>query len=178
MQRKNPNGVGGEKVARRPRRGAAAVVGVLAMLCAAGCEQHSGASDYRIFRGVITSLNNETGELVLEATVADRPGVEDPAAGARRSARVARTVKYFCDVTKISEIYINDQLRRMPDLSVGDRAEIIVSRESELPLERFAVAFVYVNRDVPPAHPPTLRTSAPAASSGAPRAQHNVTGGP
>ena len=150
------------------------LTGVSALLwLAAGCEQHSSGREYRILRGAITSMNNETGELVIETNVADRPATEDAAAAADRNPRLARTTRYFCDVTKISEIYINDQLRRMAELVVGDHVEIVVSREGDTPMERFTVAFVYVNRDLPRASPPqlpqvSLRPVAPSLPSTTP----------
>lgn len=94
-----------------------------------------------MLNGRLTGINAETGELTVEVP----PGPETS----------GRAQVLLCDVTRNSEIYVNDRLRTYQALAVGDAVEMIVMRESQRALDRYAVAFVSVRHDLP-APPPVF----------------------
>jgi len=97
--------------------------------------------------GRVRESRPETGELTVE--------VRGPAPG--------RPAVEICNLTKDSEIYINDRFSSIDQIQVGDAVELLGYRDPNPRLERFVVSFAYVDHPQPP--PPAPELAAPAAAA-------------
>jgi hypothetical protein len=103
-----------------------------------GCQSQPAPSAYETLSGVVVGKQLDTGDLVIE--VARSPlGEPQP-----------RTI--YGVVTKDTEIYIRDRLQTLAEVEVGDAVDLVVTRDTDRRLERYAVCFAYIRRA--PAQPP------------------------
>lgn len=118
---------------------------LLAALAAAvaGCDGAPAAREYSVLVGWIESYNVETGDLTLRVT---------QVTGDRPSADVVQ-----CQVTRDTEIYVNDMFRTMDHIRVGDRAELVGYHDPNPRIERFVVSYAHLDQRPPPPAPPDLQ---------------------
>jgi hypothetical protein len=116
----------------------------IAALAAAltGCERSTAPSYFSVLRGAVRSVNQETGELSVDAV--------------RRTSRGESITTEYCLLTKDSEIYINDRFASIGQLMIGDQVELIGCRDATAGVDRFHVTYAQINRPVPPAPPPLI----------------------
>ena len=74
-----------------------------------------------------------------------RPRCCSAAANASRRRRATKSARaIFCDVTKDSEIYINDALSRLEAIEPGDAIEMVGYPDPNPRLGRFVVSYAHV----------------------------------
>lgn len=112
------------------------VLGVL--LALAGCERPSSSIRYELLSGVLSEIDDRTGELVLQVGAPDD--------------RVA----VHCTVTADTEITINDQSNPVSLLRAGDRLDLIGYRQRGGGLDGYVATAIFVEREEPPAAPPAF----------------------
>lgn len=106
----------------------------------AGCERYSAPSYFSVLRGAVRSVNQETGDLSVDAV--------------RRTSRGESITTEYCLLTKDSEIYINDRFASIGQLLIGDQVELIGCRDATAGVDRFHVTYAHFNRPMPPAPSP------------------------
>jgi len=137
-------------------------------LGAGGCEARREPGHYSVLAGEVIACQPDTGELTIR--------------GPRRTAEGPEEQTSYCLITRDSEIYINDRFSSIREIRPGDTVELIVRRDSDpqsgpdAGLQRYVVAFAYVDRPLPPAPRPELTPTDAPAGSGTPEGQTPAEG--
>lgn len=117
--------------------------GVRRMACAlglvlgwlSGCQRQTPPSAFETCWGRVEDCNVESGEWSLRVTQSRQPALQDQVV--------------TCVVTKDSEIYVNDLLRRIDAVQVGDEVLVVLSAEAAGP-ERYVVCMAQIRKELPP----------------------------
>lgn len=108
----------------------------------AGCQSQPAPGAYETLAGVVTGKQLDTGDLAVEVTRNARGEPE------------RRTI--YGVVTKDTEIYIRDRLQTLAEVEVGDAVDLVVIRDTDRRLERYAVCFAFIRRTPEPPPPDPL----------------------
>lgn len=134
-------------------------IAALAWLPLLGCDEPSPGAHYSVVAGKVMACHAETGELRVRAT---HPGGDE-----------ATPEIVYCVVTRESEIYVNDEVRPLSEIQLGDEVELIGHRDPDPQTRRFVVSFAYLDHPLPPPAPPVF---APAAATTQESNENNATG--
>ena len=120
------------------------------LLCAAcalvGCDERPRPPvRYSVLAGHVVGCYPDTGELTI--------------CGLRRTTSGPTEAATYCLVTRDTEIYINDRLSSIEEIQIGDPVELIGRPDPDPQLERFVIAFAYLDQPLPA--PPTPELAAP-----------------
>ena len=96
----------------------------------AGCGGSPGTPRYETLTGVVVTCKPEMGELLVRVVLSGE------------SAEVP------CQVTRDSELYINDGLAQIEEIRAGDAVELIGYRDDNASIARFVVSAANVARAV------------------------------
>ncbi|MEP0846535.1 MAG: hypothetical protein HRF50_06885 [Phycisphaerae bacterium] len=133
-----------------------AAIGVLAALLPLGCDRARPPHEYSVIVGTVESLTTANGDLTVRFT--------------RETGTQADAPIVHCQVTRDSEVYIDDRFSALDEIRVGDAIEVVGYRDANPRIDPFVVTFAYVDRTLPaPPEPPIPLTPArPAALPGGP----------
>ena len=101
-----------------------------------GCGGSPGTPRYETLTGVVIACKAETGELLV------------------RTGMLGEAAETQCQVTRDSELYINDGLAQIEELRAGDAVELIGYRDDNASIARFVVSRANVSRAVRWPKPP------------------------
>ena len=130
----------------RPRRAIWLTGAVLCALCGGlGCDERPRPTvRYSVLAGHVAGCYPDTGELTIR--------------GPRRTTSGPTNAVTYCLITRDTEIYINDRLSAIEDIQIGDAIELIGRPDPDPQLERFVVAFAYLDQPLPEPPLPELAT--------------------
>ncbi|TWT41226.1 hypothetical protein RAS1_39200 [Phycisphaerae bacterium RAS1] len=112
-----------------------------AALVIAGCQRLTPPSAFETCWGRVEDRNLENGEWSVRVTQSRQAALHDHV--------------ITCVVTKDSEIYVNDLLRPIDAVQVGDDVQVVLYAEAAGP-ERYVVSTAQVRKDLPPPPLPKL----------------------
>lgn len=130
-----------------------AAIGALAALLPLGCDRSRPPHEYSVIVGSVESLSTANGDLTVRF--------------ARGTGEQADGEIVHCQVTRDSEVYIDDRFSALDEIRVGDAIEVVGYRDANPRIDPFVVTFAYVDRTLPaPPEPPF--PLAPARSAAPP----------
>lgn len=119
------------------KRRALTGLATIAVAATTGCERAPVAPAYQAVTGVVETRLLETGELMLRAIGREQRGDE----------------LLHCQLTKDTEVYVNDRFTTIQHIEQGDSIELIGYRDPAPQADRFVVTYAYVRH---PQEPPPL----------------------
>ena len=123
-------------------RTSALALGLLAVCATGACSRQAPSNRHEELSGIVEALQPETGRLTLRNT-GTRPEPADDQ-------------KVSCLLTNDTEIYINDRVRSLDAIQVGDTIELFGYRDPNPRAERFIVRMAYIARNEAPPPEPDL----------------------
>ena len=115
---------------------------LLAIVCAAGCDEPRPRARYTVLSGKVVACHTDTGELSVRVS--------------RRRAEGPSEETIYCLITRDAEIYVNDKVSSIDEIQLGDAVELVGRRDPDPRVERFVVSFAYFDHPVPSPSPPDL----------------------